>query len=102
MTRLPEGYREVVLLHDLSGYTHQEIANMLEIQPGTSKSQLKRGRARLRELLTTTGTRRTGRDESRPEARFGSRGPGLPAQVSDKQGVVVGAAGYRSILWFSG
>ncbi len=54
LSRLPEGYREVVILHDLNGYTHQEIASLLDIQEGTSKSQLARGRARLRELLTNT------------------------------------------------
>lgn len=48
---LPDGYREVVILHDLNGYTHREIAAMLDIQEGTSKSQLNRGRARLRQLL---------------------------------------------------
>lgn len=50
---LPTGYREVVLLHDLYGYTHREIASMLDIAEGTSKSQLTRGRERLRDLLTT-------------------------------------------------
>ena len=48
---LSEGYREVVVLHDLHGYTHAEIAVMLEIKEGTSKSQLQRGRARLRALM---------------------------------------------------
>lgn len=48
---LPEGYRAVLLLHDLEGYTHAEIALALDISPGTSKSQLSRGRAVLRRLL---------------------------------------------------
>lgn len=52
LSRLPPGYREVVILHDVNGHTHREIATMLGIRPGTSKSQLNRGRARLRELLT--------------------------------------------------
>ncbi|MDX1556616.1 MAG: RNA polymerase sigma factor [Xanthomonadales bacterium] len=49
---LAAGYREVVVLHDLYGYTHQEISELLGIEPGTSKSQLARGRARLRRALT--------------------------------------------------
>lgn len=53
LVQLAPGYREVVLLHDLYGYTHLEIAAMLGIQEGTSKSQLVRGRAQLRELLTS-------------------------------------------------
>lgn len=63
LSQLPEGYREVVVLHDLNGYTHVEIAGMLGIHEGTSKSQLKRGRARLRELLTHSPASHSGRDE---------------------------------------
>ena len=48
---LPDGYRAVFILHDLEGYTHAEIGQMLGIQTGTSKSQLFRARARLREQL---------------------------------------------------
>ena len=51
LARLPDRYREVVILHDINGYTHAEIADLLGIKEGTSKSQLNRGRARLRELL---------------------------------------------------
>ena len=49
--RLPEGYRTVFVMHDVEGYTHQEIAETLGVQPGTSKAQLFRARARLREAL---------------------------------------------------
>jgi RNA polymerase sigma-70 factor (ECF subfamily) len=48
---LPEGYREVLLMHDLEGFTHEEIAEALDIQPGTSKSQLHRARRHLRSTL---------------------------------------------------
>ena len=48
---LPDGYRTVFLLHDLEGYTHEEIGGMLGIKAGTSKSQLFRARNRLREKL---------------------------------------------------
>lgn len=48
---LPDGYREVLLLHDLEGYTHEEIARHFGIVEGTSKSQLHRARRALREAL---------------------------------------------------
>lgn len=65
---LPEGYRTVLLLHDLEGYTHAEIAGALDISAGTSKSQLSRGRALLRRLLdspATEGSRRAQGRQSR-------------------------------------
>jgi RNA polymerase sigma-70 factor (ECF subfamily) len=52
---LSERYRTVLVLHDIEGYTHEEIGNMLDIDTGTSKSQLFRARRRLRELLEPTG-----------------------------------------------
>jgi RNA polymerase sigma-70 factor (ECF subfamily) len=48
---LPEGYRTVFLMHEVEGYTHEEIGEVLGVQPGTSKAQLFRARARLREAL---------------------------------------------------
>ncbi len=51
LLRLPEGYREVLVLHDVEGFTHREIAALLEIAPGTSKSQLFLARRALRRLL---------------------------------------------------
>ena len=52
---LPEGYRAIVILHDLEGYTHREIATALGIDEGTSKSQLSRGRDALRRRLDPRG-----------------------------------------------
>ena len=52
---LPDGYRAVLLLHDLYGYTHGEIAEILEIEEGTSKSQLARARRAAREILGVAG-----------------------------------------------
>jgi len=49
---LPEGFREVLVLHDVGGYTHEEIALALDIAPGTSKSQLSRARRALRSELS--------------------------------------------------
>lgn len=48
---LPEGYRAVFVMHELEGYTHEEIAGALGVEVGTSKAQLSRARARLREAL---------------------------------------------------
>jgi RNA polymerase sigma-70 factor, ECF subfamily len=48
---LPDGYRAVFVMHDVEGYTHDEIAAALGVHPGTSKAQLFRARARLREAL---------------------------------------------------
>lgn len=49
---LPEGAREVFVLHDVEGYRHREVAEMLGVTEGTSKSQLHRARMLLREQLT--------------------------------------------------
>ncbi len=51
LDRLAEGYRTVLLMHDLEGYTHAEIGAALGISVGTSKSQLARARAAVRRLL---------------------------------------------------
>jgi len=49
--RLPHGYRQVFVLHDVEGYTHEEIGGLLGIETGTSKSQLSHARRRLRAAL---------------------------------------------------
>lgn len=49
--RLPQGYKAMFLLHDVQGYDHREIAEILGCSIGTSKSQLHRARIRLRALL---------------------------------------------------
>ena len=54
---LPPGFRAVLVLHDVEGFTHREIAERLEISDGTSKSQLHEARKAMRRLLgTRTGT----------------------------------------------
>lgn len=57
IAELPHGYRQVLVLHDVEGYTHEEIAGMLGIETGTSKSQLSHARRRLRDYLTRSGPR---------------------------------------------
>lgn len=48
---LPEGMRQVLILHDVEGYTHEEIGDVLGVTSGTSKSQLFKARAKMRALL---------------------------------------------------
>jgi len=52
IAQLPAGYRTVVLLHDVEGYEHEEIAALLGCSVGTSKSQLHKARLKLRSLLS--------------------------------------------------
>ena len=52
IARLAPGYRMVLLLHDVEGFTHEEIALQLGIAPGTSKAQLFKARRVMRALLT--------------------------------------------------
>ena len=49
--KLPSGYKQVFLLHDVIGYQHSEIAKLLGCSTGSSKSQLHKARRRLRCLL---------------------------------------------------
>ena len=48
---LPPGYRMVFVMHDVEGYTHEEIGKALGVETGTSKAQLFRARAKLRTAL---------------------------------------------------
>jgi RNA polymerase sigma-70 factor (ECF subfamily) len=57
--RLPEGARAAFLLHDVEGFQHHEIADILGISEGTSKSQVHKARLRLRALLTKRHDLRT-------------------------------------------
>lgn len=50
---LPEGMRSVLILHDVEGYTHEEIGELLGVTSGTSKSQLFKARAKMRDMLRT-------------------------------------------------
>ena len=68
LASLPDGAREIFVLHDIEGYKHHEIATLLGISAGTSKAQLHRARMMLRRHL---GTRTTGSAKPRP----GSDGP---------------------------
>src|SRR5579872_2306621 len=63
LKELPPGYRTIFLLHEVEGYEHQEIAEMLGCSVGNSKSQLYKAKLRIRELLAHS-----------PEARLAIRG----------------------------
>jgi len=49
---LPHGMRRVLILHDVEGYTHEEIGDTLGVTSGTSKSQLFKARAKMRGMLS--------------------------------------------------
>jgi RNA polymerase sigma-70 factor, ECF subfamily len=51
--RLPEGCRAAFLLHDVEGFEHHEVAAILGVSEGTSKSQVHKARMRLRSYLGT-------------------------------------------------
>lgn len=51
MQQLPTGYRTVLNLYAVEGYAHEEIARLLNISVGTSRSQLSKARAMLRKLM---------------------------------------------------
>jgi len=49
---LPPGYRTVFVLHDIEGFEHNEIAQIVGCSIGNSKSQLHKARLKLRDYLT--------------------------------------------------
>jgi len=51
LDRLPKGARQILVLHDVEGYKHEEIANLLGVTSGTSKAQLFRARMLMRAAL---------------------------------------------------
>ena len=55
LAALPLGYRTVIVLHDVEGLEHEEVASILGCHVGTSKSQLHKARAKLREALAAQG-----------------------------------------------
>lgn len=53
--QLPPGYRAVIVLHDIEGLEHEEVAQILGCHVGTSKSQLHKARSKLRQILSGAG-----------------------------------------------
>ena len=58
---LPPGYRTIFVLHDVEGYEHNEIAEIVGCSIGNSKSQLHKARMKLRDLLKMNRAGRAGR-----------------------------------------
>ena len=78
--QLPPGYRSVFILHDVEGYEHNEIAQIMNCSVGNSKSQLHKARLKLRDALRQD---RSGASAEEPatKARDGeSVGTGTPAE----------------------
>lgn len=94
---LPYGYRTIFLLHEVEGYEHQEIAQLLDCSVGNSKSQLHKAKLRIRELLGHA--KHVAEEKEMPAAQFRSPGKSaLPAPKRDDwddalvSGLPVGAA----------
>jgi RNA polymerase sigma-70 factor, ECF subfamily len=56
IARLPEGCRAAFVLHDVEGFEHREVARLLGVTAGTSKSQVHKARMKLRALLAGAAT----------------------------------------------
>jgi len=59
--KLPPGYRTIFVLHDVEGYEHNEIADLMGCSIGNSKSQLHKARMKLREFLKTSRAEKAGK-----------------------------------------
>jgi RNA polymerase sigma-70 factor (ECF subfamily) len=70
--QLPAGYRAIFVLHDIQGYQHNEIAEIVGRSAGDSKSQLHKARMRLRELLHEVQQEKA-RDERLAGRKLGSQ-----------------------------
>jgi len=64
---LPRGYRTVFVLHDMEGYEHNEIAQLMDCSTGNSKSQLHKARLKLREHLRRDPRKRSGEAPREPK-----------------------------------
>jgi RNA polymerase sigma-70 factor, ECF subfamily len=77
---LPDGYRTIFLLHEVEGYEHQEIAQLLDCSVGNSKSQLHKAKLRIRELL---GHANAEREKAAPRLRSAAKtrvDPAIPVE----------------------
>ena len=70
MEELPDGCRQIFALHEVEGYQHHEIAEMLDCSVGNSKSQLHKAKMKMRDLLFPK--RRVRRPHSEPWQRIES------------------------------
>jgi hypothetical protein len=99
---LPVGYRTIFLLHEVEGYEHQEIAELLDCSVGNSKSQLHKAKLRIRELLgyareeevtvsTATRQQRTQQASRRRGAASPERWRKQPAEWDSERGSMIPA-----------
>ena len=68
IAKLPDGCRTAFVLHDVEGFQHNEIATMLSISEGTSKSQVHKARLKLRVILSANSSIEESRREMRAQA----------------------------------
>lgn len=66
LAELPEGMRRILVLHDIEGYSHEEIAGIIGNRSSTCRSQLFKARARMRELLASHHSSKQQREEPCP------------------------------------
>jgi RNA polymerase sigma-70 factor (ECF subfamily) len=86
ITELPDGYRTIFLLHEVEGYEHQEIAELLDCSVGNSKSQLHKAKLRIRELLVQARRKTIVTSPARMAQSLARQRPARKA-VSLKQGI---------------
>src|SRR5271169_3669080 len=89
LKQLPPGYRTIFLLHEVEGYEHQEVAEMLSCSVGNSKSQLHKAKQRFRDLLAAS-------PKTRPRPEVDSRTPGNAQNRSRRIGICQASAIWRS------
>ena len=61
LDKLPDGYRKVIKMYAIDGYSHKEISSILGISEGTSKSQFSRGRNELKKRIEKIGYDQNGK-----------------------------------------
>ena len=64
---LPPGYRLMIILHDIHGYEHQEIAEIFGCTTGNTKSQLHKARLRLRSVIGYPNNKGTSANRKRSQ-----------------------------------
>jgi RNA polymerase sigma-70 factor, ECF subfamily len=82
ISELPEGYRTIFLMHEVEGYEHREIAELLGCSVGNSKSQLHKAKLRIRDFLACPPEART--ETGRGERPSTTRGKSHSAPLVEK------------------
>jgi RNA polymerase sigma-70 factor, ECF subfamily len=96
---LPHGYRTIFVLHEVEGYEHQEIAEMLGCSVGNSKSQLHKAKLRIRELLAAAPkVRRMATSSECPSTKKGAKALFEKWQLPIGQGVALAAGSEHAAI----